>query len=139
MIRVNPDPHTKKYAYVPRGAVTACFPAGHDYEPALRALEEAGFDKERIDVFTGEQGADILDMEGRHHGFWVRFMRALEDNLTDDAYLFHDTDKVLREGGAVIAVFTHEKREERDRIVEIFRQNGGIEPVYWGRWVTETF
>lgn len=139
MVRLNPDPHTRKYVYVPKGAVTAFFGPGQDYDVALKALADAGFGDDRIDVYSGEEGAEKLDAEGRHHGLWVRFVRSVEDTFTDDAYLSHRTDEILRDGGTVIAVFTHGKRDERDRVVEILRQNGGSEPVYWGRWVTETF
>lgn len=139
MVRLNPDPHAKKYAYVPKGAVTAFFPAGHDCEAALQALADAGFGDDRIDVFTGEEGAEKLDVDGRHHGLWVRFVRGVEDAVTDDAYLAHRTDKVLRAGGTVVAVYMHGTRKERDQVIEILRNNGGNEPIYYGKWVTETF
>src|SRR6187200_2064803 len=135
MVRVNPDSHARKYAAVPKGAVTAFFAPGQDHEVALRALEDAGFGEDRIDVFAGEQGAETLDMEGRHHGGWIRFVRSLEDMFTDDAYLYHRTDELLRSGSTMIAVFTHGDRRERKLAVEILRDNGGTEPVYWGKWV----
>ena len=139
MVRLNPDPHAKKYAYVPKGSVTAFFSSGKDYEPALQALADAGFGEDRIDVFTGEEGAEKLDVDGRHHGMWVRFMRSVEDNVTDDAYLAHRTDNVLRSGGTVIAVYMHGNRKERDQVIEILKTAGGTEPVSYGKWVTETF
>jgi hypothetical protein len=139
MVRLNPDPHAKKYAYVPKGSVTAFFPAGQDFEPALQALEDAGFGEDRIDVFTGEEGAEKLDVDGRHHSMWVRFVRSVEDNVTDDAYLVHRMDSFLRSGGAIVAVYVHGKRKERDQVIEILKNNGGTEPVYYGKWVTETF
>jgi hypothetical protein len=139
MVRLNPDPHMRKYAYVPKGAITAFFGPGEDFDPAIRALADAGFGEDRIDVFTGEAGAEKLDIEGRRHGLWVRFVRSVEDTFTDDAYLSHRTDEVLHAGGTVIAVFTHGKQKEREQVVDILRNHGGAEPVYWGRWVTQTY
>jgi hypothetical protein len=139
MVRVNPDERTRRYASVPKGAVTAFFAPGQDFEAALTALNEAGFGQDQIDVFTGEEGAESLDMEGRHHGRFVRLLRLLEDKLTDDAYLYHRTDELLRAGSTLIAVFSHGKRSDRERAIEILRESGGTEPVYWGKWITETF
>ncbi len=139
MVRLNPDPHTQKYVFVPKGAVTAFFAAGQDYEPALRALADAGFGDDRTDIFSGEEGAEKLDIDGLHHGRWVRFVRSLEDNLTDDAYLCHRIDEVLRTGGTMIAVYCHGKKKEREQAVDVLKNNGGTELVSWGRWVTETF
>lgn len=139
MVRLNPEPKVRHYHTVPKGAVTACFAPGQDYQRAIDALNEAGFAEDRIDVFAGELGAESLDMEGRHHNRVLRFFLAIEHALTDDAYLYHKTDSFLREGGTMVAVFTHGDREERAMAVEVLKKNGGIDPVYWGKWVTETF
>jgi hypothetical protein len=139
MIRYNPDPHAKRYAYVPKEAVTAIFPPGQECDAALRELTDSGFANDNLDVYKGSEGADKLDMEGLHHGFWVRMMRRLEDMFTDDAYLFHKTDHALREGSTLVAVPTHGKEVERRQALDILKKNGGTDPVYWGKWVTETF
>ena len=137
MIRLNPDPRTGGYAYMPIRSVTARFPAGSDVQAALRALSLAGFRDDQIDVFTGVIGADQLDSEGRLHGVWVRFVRGLQDIFTDDADLFHRADETMRGGGSVVAVFTEGQEEERRRASEILKSHGGLDTVYWGGWVTE--
>ena len=95
MIRINPDPHSGGYAYVPARAVTAFFLAGQSPQPALRALIDANFTEDRIEVFSGPKGAEQLDAEGRHHGLWVRFMRLSEENATDDYDMFIKADDIL--------------------------------------------
>lgn len=139
MVRLNPEPKVRRYAAIPKGAVTACFAPGQDYQGAIDALNEAGYGADRIDIFTGEAGAESLDMEGRHHNRVLRFFLAIEHAVVDDAYLYHRIDAFLRDGGTMIAVFTHGDREERAQAVDILKNNGGAEPVYWGKWVTETF
>jgi len=105
MIRLNPDPQTGGYAYMPIRSVTSRFPAGRDVQAALQALTRAGFRDDQIDIFTGEIGADQLDSNGRLHGVWVRFVRSLQDILMDDAKLFHRADETMRTGRSVVAVF----------------------------------
>ena len=137
MIRLNPDPQTGGYAYMPIRSVTARFPAGRDVQAALQALTRAGFRDDQIDVFTGKVGADQLDTEGRLHGVWVRFVRGLRDTFTDEAELFHRADETMRAGGSVVAVFTAGQKEERRRASEIMKSQGAQDTVYWGGWVTE--
>ena len=137
MIRLNPDPRTGGYAYMPIRSVTSRFPAGRDVQGALQALTRAGFRDDQIEVFTGEIGADQLDAEGRLHGVWVRFVRNLQDIFRDEAQLFHNADETLRAGGSLVAVFTAGREEERRRASEILKSHGGIDTIYWGGWVTE--
>jgi hypothetical protein len=137
MIRLNPNPRTGGYAYMPVRSETSRFPAGSDAQGAVQALTGAGFRDDQIDVFSGESGADQLDTEGRLHGVWVRFVRALEDLFTDEAQLFRRADETMRSGGSVVAVFTAGREEERRRASEILKSHGGTDTVYWGGWVTE--
>jgi hypothetical protein len=137
MIRLNPDPQTGGYAYMPVRSVTSRFPAGRDVQSAVQALTRAGVRDDQIDVFTGEIGADQLDTEGRLHGVWVRFVRNLQDIFTDEAQLFHRADETMRSGGSVVAVFTAGREDERRRASEILKSHGGLDTVYWGGWVTE--
>ena len=53
MVRINPDPHAHGYQYEPTRAVTALLPAGTNTEAVVHDLADAGFGRERIDVFTG--------------------------------------------------------------------------------------
>jgi hypothetical protein len=123
--------------YVPTRAVTANFPAGRSVEDTLRALAEAGFDRERIDVFTGEQGARQLDPDGHCHGWWVRFRRSLEEMFADDADVFHRADQTLRSGGTVLEVFTRGDKAKKARAAEILKAAGGQDVIYWGPLLTE--
>jgi hypothetical protein len=137
MIRLNPDPQTGGYAYMPIRSLTSRFPAHVDAQEAVHALIQAGVSDEQIDIFSGKLGADQLDTEGRLHGLWVRFVRALEDMFTDEAPLFHRADDTMRSGGSVVTVFTAGRPEERKRASEILKSHGGLDTVYWGGWVTE--
>jgi len=138
MIHFNQDPHTGGYVYLPLKGVSGYFAAGQEVLPVVKALTAAGFEHDRIEVFKGQQGADLLDFEGKRHGLWVRFMRKLEDNLTDDAYLFHNANEILRSGGSIVAVFPHGGEAEWRLVGKILKDHSATDVTHWGRMVVET-
>jgi hypothetical protein len=137
MVRFNPNPDTGGFAYMPIRSVTSRFPAGHDVIGAVQELTRAGFAFDQIDVFSGHHGANQLDTQGLLHGVWIRFVRSLEDIFTDESKLFHRANETMRAGGSVVAVFTAGEEAERRRASDILTGRGGLDTVYWGRWVTE--
>jgi hypothetical protein len=137
MIRTNPDPHAHGYKYQPTRAVTAFFPAGRAAAGALRDLTNAGFDRDRIDVFTGSEGADRLDPEGKHHGPWVRFRRAVSGMFDEGKEVLREAEETLRSGGTVVEVFTDGMVPTRERAATILKAAGGTEVMYWGRLMAE--
>jgi hypothetical protein len=137
MVRINPDPHAHGYQYEPTRAVTAFLPAGMNTDGVLHALSDAGFERERIDVFTGEEGANRLDPEGKHHGLWVRFRRPVEGIFDEGHEILHRAEQNLRAGGAVVEVFTHGEIAERQRAANILKAAGGTDVIYWGRLMSE--
>lgn len=137
MIRLNPDPETGGYAYMPLRSVTSRFPFGSDVQGALMALTRSGLHEEQIDIFTGVHGADELDTKGHLHGIWIRFFRTIQDALTDEAPLFKRADDTMRAGGSVVAVFTAGREDERQSATRILKAFGGVDTVYWGGLVTE--
>ena len=139
MIRVNSDPHTGGFVYVPKGAVTAFFPAGQSSKPALQALINAGFAGDRIEVLSGPQGAELQDADGRGHGLWARFMRSLEETFADEYALIFRAAEVMRSGGDVVALFDLPDEEKRRRAAEVLIASGGQDVTYWGQWTRESF
>ncbi len=139
MIQINPDPHTSGYVYVPTHAVTAFFPAGVSVEPIVRALKDAGFAGDHVEIFTGAQGATKLDAEGHRHGLWVRFLRSLEETFGEDYDEFAKADQILRSGGTVVSVHTHKDAAKKCQAAELLLAQGGQDVMYWGKWAREFF
>jgi len=137
MSRINPDPHKAGYVYQPTNAVTAFFPAGKDLQGMLDALSEAGFAKEKVDVFMGEQGATQLDVSGDMHGDWVRFMRQLWSTIADESEVLHRAEQVLKSGGSVVAVLTDGESTQRESAAGILSAHQGQEVTYWGPLVLQ--
>lgn len=103
----------------------------------LDALSEAGFAKEKVDVFMGEQGATQLDVSGDMHGDWVRFMRQLWSTIADESEVLHRAEQVLKSGGSVVAVLTDGESTQRESAAGILSAHQGQEVTYWGPLVLQ--
>jgi hypothetical protein len=137
MIRINPDPHEHGYQYEPTRAVTAIFPAPGDTAGVLNALTAAALDQRRVFVFTGPEGADRLDPEGRHHGPWVRFRRFLSGQFDEGREVLHHEEQALRAGGTVVEVFTSGEPAQKEQAANALKAAGGMDVMYWGRLMAE--
>lgn len=137
MSQVNPDPHDAGYAYSPTHAVTADFPKGVDAKALARALTEAGFAPDQVQVFQGEAGAKQLDLKGEQHGGWVQFRRSVEKIIADETEVFEQVEKVLQSGGVVAAAFTGGDDTRKAEAAEVMKSHGGEVVRYWGQWTIE--
>jgi hypothetical protein len=137
MSQTNPDPHAAGYVYEPTHAVTAFYPPGVDLPAVRRALGDAGFEPDQLQVFQGEAGADQLDLRGDRHGGWVQFRRALERVFADEVVVLDRAEEVLRAGGGIVVAFTGGDDARKARAAEVLKAHGGQEVRYWGEWVIE--
>ena len=133
MPQVNPDPHDEGYVYQPTHAVTGDFPAGVDVQAVQRALTDAGFGPEQVQVFEGEAGGPAR-LQGGAARRLGQFRRALEQLFADETTIFDRAEEVLRSGGVMVAAFTGGDAALRDRAVEVLKSHSGQEVVYWGEW-----
>jgi hypothetical protein len=117
--------------------VTAFFPPGQDPQLALRELSDAGFSPDRIDVFTGEQGASQLDLSGEQHGARMKLRRGLEQMFGDEADVYERAEEVLRSGGWVVTAFTDDDATKKEHAARVFKAHHGQEVLYWGEWALE--
>src|SRR5690606_39106936 len=98
MEHVNPDPHAHGYVFIPTNRVTGLFASYDDLEGALRELEPVAFDPQHIDVFAGEEGAELFDLCGQRHGVVTRMVMNLAALVSDDLDLRQQADATLRAG-----------------------------------------
>ncbi len=138
MIKLNRDPHSGGYAYLPLKGVTGFFGPGVEVLTLVKELDAAGYAGDRIEIFHGSKGAEELDLEGKRHGLWVRFMRGLEELFSDEIILFHRADEILRSGGSVVAVFPHGHESEWRQVGEILKRHGASDVTHWGKWIVES-
>jgi hypothetical protein len=97
--QVNPDPHAHGYIFIPTNRVTGLFSSYDDLQGALQALQPLGFDPQHIDVFAGQEGAELLDLCGQRHGVITWMVQNIAALVSDDALLRQQADAALRAGG----------------------------------------
>ena len=85
----------KGFLTYPKNKVIALLDDKDSVRRAICDLVRAGFDKEDIDVLSGQEGEVQLDVDGRHHGFRARIYRLVE--------LMGDTSEWLQRHASHIA------------------------------------
>jgi len=139
MTAVNPDPHRQGYVFVPANRILSLFSAAPQVRTVLRELRDLGFGDADIEVFSGESGADMLDLSGQEHGVVPRFMRNLEALLVpEDGDTFRHADVAMRGGAFTVAVRMDGRETLKPRVGEILRANDGTLIRYWKHWVVES-
>ena len=136
MARVNSDPHLEHLTFSFTNRLTALFETVEQAQQAALTLGEAGFPDEKIDLFFGEEGANMLDLAEKHHGVVGRLVRALEYLVTDDALVHSHHDRALREGHAFLAM-TATTDQEKKLGGQLLHQAGAHDIYFWGMWTTE--
>lgn len=156
MTQINRDPYAGGHLFALVNRVTCLFDREDEGHAAVRALEEEGVATEDIDLFIGEQGAQILDLPGREHGPAVRLLRTLEEAMGDMSETTHRIDEALRRGATLLAVKLHKRplfrqstegrldvalferqNEEKARALRVLRALHAHEIHYWGPWSVE--
>jgi len=156
MAHVNCDPYKGGHLFALANRVTCLFEREDEVMAAVRALEEGGVATEDIDVFTGAQGAEALDLFGQSHGRAVRLLRTLEDTVADMGETNHRIDDALRRGATLLCVKLHKRplisqdadggihvsvfgrdSEEKARALGVLKALHAREIHYWGSWNVE--
>ena len=156
MAHVNCDPYQGGHLFALANRVTCLIEREDEVMAAVRALEEGGVATEDIDVFTGAQGAEALDLFGQSHGRAVRLLRTLEDTVADMGETNHRIDDALRKGSNLLCVRLHKRplisqdenggihvalfgrdKDEKDRALGVLKALHAREIHYWGSWNVE--
>jgi hypothetical protein len=109
---------------------------GEELRGVVTELNNAGFDKERVQVLCGEKGADRLDPTGERHGFAARFYRFVEKFGDMESEHLRDYKSELLDGHFLIAVDVRDE-QERSRVLDLFKSHGGRRVNFYGKWTVE--
>ena len=105
--------------------------------PAISAeLRSAGVDIAGVEVLCGEQGAQILDKDGRYHGLRGRVVRTLQ-RLGYDQETLEIYDEALRDGDLVLHIPA--RPEDRRRIAALLQRHQVHDVGYFGPGTFEQF
>jgi hypothetical protein len=121
-----------------RGRLLAVLDSDEAAETAIRALEEIGIPMDRLEIFTGDDGAAAFDSSGGRHGPGARFLRTLQFTLMDQMPDFAYYEAAAREGRSVLSVRARNEAEMR-RAVDTLRKHGAHFINQFGLFTTEEF
>jgi hypothetical protein len=121
-----------------RGRLLAVLDGDDATREAVRALEASGIPAERIEIFTGDEGASAFDSSGGKHGPGARFLRTLQFTLMDQMPDFAYYEAAAREGRSVVSIRVKGEAEMR-RAVETLRGHDGHFINHFGLFTTEEF
>ena len=105
-------------------------------DAVVTALEDAGFARDRIEVVTTEDVADLEEPIGGSgiRGFLTRFSLSLGDELDE----IEQARQELTYGHALVLVMV-DGMTEQDRAHAVLREHGGHSMRYFGRWSITTY
>jgi hypothetical protein len=121
-----------------RGRLLAVLDTDEAAETAIRALEEMGIPRDRIEIFSGEDGASAFDGSGGGHGPAARMLRTLQFTLMDQMPDFAYYEAAARQGRSVVSVRARNDPEMR-KAVETLREHGAHFINQFGLFTTEEF
>ena len=131
------DTHSTERGFIPypTNRVVGTIADAEQSDAAVKALVEAGFDRQSIDVLHGDEDLNRLDPTGAEHGVIERLQRALIRTggpAEEYKHLMHHVEDV-RAGRFVIMVLAPQ-REERTVAADILNEHGAEFVGFYGRW-----
>ncbi len=121
-----------------RGRLLAVLDTDEAASSAIEALTSDGVPPDRIEIFTGDDGAAAFDSSGSRHGPGARLLRTLQFTLMDQMPDFAYYEAAARVGRSVVSIRARNEAEMR-HAVETLRRNGAHFINHFGRFTTEEF
>jgi hypothetical protein len=121
-----------------RGRLLAVFDTPVDADGAMAEIEALGIHPDRLEVFTGDDGAAAFDGSGRSHGLLGRLYRAVQFTMVDQAPDFTYYEAAARQGRVVLSVKPKGDAQMRE-VVRVMRAHGGHFINHFGLFATEEF
>jgi hypothetical protein len=106
-----------------------------ELERVLEALSEAGFERDEITVFSGDEGIRTIDPKGVHHGLIGRLTRIVQV-IGNEREHMERYEEELRAGHFLVIVPVPDERT-KERAREAFRAAGGHFVDYYGPLLIE--
>ena len=130
------DEEKSEFITYPTNKVVGFIDREEDALAALEDLSAAGFGADDIEVLTGQEGADRIDVRGKKHGTLARMVRALHRMGEFEVIHARQHTKELLAGHYGIGV-TANKEKDREKILEIMKSHGGHDINFYGVWYVE--
>jgi hypothetical protein len=137
MARVNPHLPEEHVQYNPINRVTGLFEAHDGVTLAVRELEEAGFARDDIDVFSGVEGEQALGSSGDTLSTAGRWFRKVEDWVSDTSKFHELASATLNAGGFLVAARAEGDEARKGAAMDILTRHGARDVKYWSNFYVE--
>ena len=124
-----PEPPEGLLKY-PANRVRALMDDPDEVVAAIDDLVQAGFDRKGIFGLAGPEGAERIDLTGRHHGLRGRLYRFMAHLGGEYEYL-RAASEHLAGGGLYISVPADD--EKKAVAAQILKTNGGHDVIHYGK------
>jgi hypothetical protein len=118
------------------GRLLAVFDDAASADAAVAGLRAAGIPEDRIELFSGPDGAAAFDASGRRRGWRGRLFRIIEFSWADQAPDFAWYEAAVREGRVVVSVKVGGQRGVREAAA-IVTEHGGHFVNHFGWFETQ--
>ena len=127
-----------EFTFDPTNKVVGIVDDAGDANAALRDLGAAGFTPNEIEVLTGEEGAQRIDVTDEGHEVIVHVVRSTQKPPAyyDAPVIVSRVEQEILAGHYVIGVAAKES-EARERALDILKSHGGHFINFYGRWAAE--
>jgi hypothetical protein len=123
----------------PTNHTAGFFDSDEQVKGFLKDLSESGFefDNDSIDELAGEDGLQVVDLSGTHHGLYARFIRMSQKFFgTGEWELVEKADMELKLGHHMLAVPTRVE-EQKDAVADLMKKHGGHDIRYFNPMYVE--
>jgi hypothetical protein len=107
-----------------------------ELQATITELNEAGFGEDEIDELCGKEGADRLDISGKHHGLPARLYRYIGRLGDIESKNLQEYEQELLNGHYVLAIQVADE-DKRMQVLNVIKSHGGHAVTFYGRWTLE--
>ena len=127
-----------EFTFMPTNKVVGIIDDAGDAKAALRDLRAAGFAPNEIEVLTGEEAAQRIDVTCESHEVLVHVVRSTQKPPAyyDAPVIVWRVEQELLAGHYGIGVIAV-RPKAREKVREILKSHGGHFVNFYGRWAAE--
>jgi hypothetical protein len=120
----------------PANKVIGILSTPEELHAAVTELNNAGFQKEQLQVLCGEKGAERLDPTGERHGFLARLYRFVEKfGDMESKHLSEYKSELLR--GHFLLAIDVAAEVDRARVLNVLKTHRATRVNFFGKWTVE--
>jgi hypothetical protein len=117
--------------WFPTDYIFACIDNPSGAAVAAQKLREAGFHAEEVQLLSGEEALERVDIECEHCNLVQRVLRFIWKAMTDEGTILEDMAREAHAGHSLLAVHVT-SRDRADEAYRILAEYDAHRVEYWG-------